>query len=336
MNDQKQPRTDTPTPTDVPSSAFASPAEETSPPPELETNHRQERERRELTSNDEEEDASSDEEVRPGAVAVPGLFPGRTSPSVFSESQDSSAIDDEQSTIMGELAEPSQEDEELRRRYEELQRIVNEAGVGTAIVENSGAGDHDQDATSSPFGRKERRWLIGAAFALLLVVGVILGVTFSLTTKKDKDSPSIGSVVTPTQPPAPTEAPTACNSVDCLAKLLLQNEVADAEALQDDSSPQFLALRWLANNDLESTSTVTLVERYALAVLYFATGAEGGLNEVNFLSSLSSVCEWKGVLCNRDDMVVALDLRKSKREEVIVLLSKLCIDSPVYFSFSCD
>jgi hypothetical protein len=234
---------------------------------------------------------------------------------------------------MGELAEPSQEDEELRRRYEELQRIVNGAVTGTAVVENSDAGDHDQNAASSPFDRKERRLLIGAAFALLLVVGVILGVTFSLTTNDDKDSPSIDSVVTPTQSPAPTEAPTACNSLDCLTKILLQNEVSDAEALQDDSSPQFLAMRWLANNDtamldLDSTPTVIFVERYVLAMLYFATSTEDRLN------GLKSVCEWTGVLCNGEDLVVALLLGKSKHGEVIVLISKFCIDSPVYFPFS--
>jgi hypothetical protein len=123
---------------------------------------------------------------------------------------------------------------------------------------------------------------------------------------------------------------------------LLQNEVSDAKALQDDSSPQFLALRWLANNDtmvldLDSTSPVILVERYVLVVLYFATSAEAGLELLNFLSA-SSVCTWnnggRGVLCDDDDLVVALLLEgKSKHEEIIVLISKFCVDSPVYFLF---
>jgi hypothetical protein len=100
---------------------------------------------------------------------------------------------------------------------------------------------------------------------------------------------------------------------------LLQNEVSAAEALQDDSSPQFRALHWLANEDtavldLDSTRSVILaVERYVLAVLYFATSAEGGLNVLNFLSA-SSVCAWNngegGVLCNRDDLVVSVNLGK--------------------------
>jgi hypothetical protein len=48
----------------------------------------------------------------------------------------------------------------------------------------------------------------------------------------------------------------------------------------------------------------TLVKRYVLAVLYFATSAEGGL-------SASSVCEWKGVSYNQDDLVAALNRSKS-------------------------
>jgi hypothetical protein len=285
--------------------------------------------------------SSNERELSHLKEAVAGVFPGRTSPSALSESQGPSAIDedsaiDEESTIMGELAEPSQEDEELRRRCQELQEIVNE----TVTVVNSGSGNHDQNTASSPFGRKAIIVLIGAAFALLLVIGVILGVN-------NKDSPSVDSAVTSTQSPAPsqsstptkaaTAAPTACTNLDCLAKILLQNEVADAEALQDESSPQFLALRWLVNNDtavldLDSTPPVILVERYVMAVYYFASGAKGGLNMLNFLTA-SSVCEWKGVLCNGDDLVVALLLGESKHGEIIVLISKYCIDSHVYFRF---
>jgi hypothetical protein len=232
--------------------------------------------------------------------------------------------------IIAELAEPSKEDEELRRRMEELEnnftKIVSEAVTGTVIVENSG-GDHDQNAAPSPSGRKGKRFLIGAALALLLVVGVILGVAIPLTTNKDEDSPSIVSMLTPTQSPAPTKAPTAaptsaptaCTSRECLlVEILLQNEVSGAEALRDASSPQFRALRWLANDDpmvLDLDSTPTLVERYILAVLYFATSGDGWGDQHNFLSA-TSVCEWNidliGAVCNEDDLVVNLDLRKSK------------------------
>jgi hypothetical protein len=61
-------------PRDVCSLALAS-AEEMSHPPKHQRNWRQERERHKLKANNEEEDASSnvfsDEEMKPGAVAVP-------------------------------------------------------------------------------------------------------------------------------------------------------------------------------------------------------------------------------------------------------------------------
>jgi hypothetical protein len=354
MNNRTQ-QTDTPTPRDACSLAVAY-AEEVPHPPELQ--------RREIRATaDEEEDASSDEEMRREAVAVAGsgVFTGPTSPSVLSEPQAPPAFD-EQCLAIAELAEVSQEEEELRRRNQELEQedeehrrrnqelelIVNGAVTATVIVETSGGDDHDVIATPSPFGRKERRFLIGAALALLLVVGVILGVTIPLTTNNNnnKDSPSIDSVVTPTQSQSPSQspAPTACTSLDCLTEILLQNEVSDAEALQDDSSPQFLALRWLANNDTmvldqDSTRPVILVERYVLALLYFATSAEGVLDGLNFLSA-SSVCDWNneegGVICNGDDSVVALLLGKSKHKEVINLASKIRVNVMLLLTFPCD
>ncbi len=271
--------------------------------------------------------ASLDEEMRPGAVAVAGVFTGPTSPSALGEPRGPTAID-EQSTIMGELAEPYQEDEKLRRRMQELEQrnqeyenVQSRVVTATVIVENNGAGDDDQNAASSAFGRKDRRLWLGAALALLIFVGVILGVVIPLTTNNDKDSPSIDSALTPTQSPAPIAAPTAtpaaCTSRECLlGEILLQNEISGAEALRDGSSPQFQALRWLANEDtavldLDSIPTVILVERYVLAVLYFATSAEGGLNVLHFLSA-ALVCEWnngqtqyssdlRGAVCNEDD-----------------------------------
>jgi hypothetical protein len=278
---------------------------------------------------------------------VTGGFTGPTGPSALSEPRGPSAS--EPSLITAELAEPSQEDEELRRRMQELEnnfeQIISGAVTGTVVVENSGGGDDDQNAAPSPIGRKGIRFWIGAALAVLLVVGVILGVAIPLTTNKDKGSPSIDSTVRPTQSPAPTKAstaaPTACTSRECLfGEILLQHEVSGAEALRDESSPQFRALRWLANDDpmvLDLDSTPTLFERYILAVLFFATSAEGWLDQRNFLSA-SSVCEWnngqtqdslelRGAACNDDDLVVDLILRKSKHEELPVFNSKFRIDS---------
>jgi hypothetical protein len=303
---------------------------------------------------------------------------GPTSPSVLSEPRGPSTV--EESSILGELAEPSQEDQELRRRYQDLQQKIKEAVTGTVIVEN----DDDDDEDSSICGLSRNCFFLVATVLLLIIVGFILGVTIPLLTSNNKNSPSIDSVVTPTQSPAPTKAPikaptqsptqspsqspaptkaptaaptasptqsqsptqsptqspapTTCTRLDCLAEILLQNEVSDAAALQDDSSPQFRALRWLANEDtavldLDSTPAVILVERYVLAMLYFATRGEGWFDHY----SATSVCEWNmwevGVFCNQEDLVVAILVCKSTHEEVPVLISKFRFDSPVSLPF---
>jgi hypothetical protein len=225
----------------------------------------------------------------------------------------------EPSLMVAQLAEPSKREEELEKRLQELENVQNLVVTGIVIVENSGGEDHDKNAASSSSGRKGRKFWIGAAVALLLAVGVILGVAIPLTSNNDdnEDSQTMEPATTPTQSPAPTQslAPTACTSLDCLVELLLQNDVSDAEALQDESSPQYLALRWLAQNDTmvldldTRTSLVNLVQRYVLAVLYFATSSNGGLNVLNFLTA-SSVCQWndggRGVFCNRDGLVTSL------------------------------
>jgi hypothetical protein len=73
---------------------------------------------------------------------------------------------------------------------------------------------------------------------------------------------------------------------------LLKNEVSGAEALQDESSPQFRALPWLANDDsmvLDLDSTRTLVERYVLSVLYFATTSERNSNPFGYLPNMKMI-----------------------------------------------
>ncbi len=75
--------------------------------------------------------------------------------------------------------------------------------------------------------------------------------------------------------------------------------------------------------DLNSTPTVILVQRYVLAVLYYATNGEAWVNTVRFLSA-PLVCGWNngqtGALCNEDSLVVARNLCKSTHEEVAVFI----------------
>jgi hypothetical protein len=103
------------------------------------------------------------------------------------------------SELQGNRREEQQERRELRATNEE---------------ENGGGGDHDQNAASSPFGMKAI-FLIATALVLLLVlVGVILGLTGGGSGETITEAPSASTpvpVADPTPAPAtdPTPAPVA-------------------------------------------------------------------------------------------------------------------------------
>jgi Leucine-rich repeat (LRR) protein len=95
------------------------------------------------------------------------------------------------------------------------------------------------------------------------------------------------------------------------------------QALLDRSSPQYEALEWILDNhstDVQSKlSDNELVERFALVLLYFATGGESWLDQAGFLTPLINTCSWNsngeitsvlGVGCNGEGSVVTLDLCK--------------------------
>ena len=74
------------------------------------------------------------------------------------------------------------------------------------------------------------------------------------------------------------------------------------------------------------------IERYILAMLYFNTDTLGWLNEAGWLSSSLSVCEWAGIVCNRDMRVQEIDLGESFRHVlfcgVLSLRTQLLLPSP--------
>jgi len=85
---------------------------------------------------------------------------------------------------------------------------------------------------------------------------------------------------------------------------VIQNRISALSDLQDPSSPQHKAAKWLANKDgmqmtvptpLEATSSTAFIERYVLAVFYFATGGPDWTQSLNFMSS-QHVCTWYGIL----------------------------------------
>jgi len=105
-------------------------------------------------------------------------------------------------------------------------------------------------------------------------------------------------------------------------EILVARNISSAQSLSDPTSPQHMALSWLVLEDTEQVDvdSAQFIQRYALAVLYFAWGGSDWYHSCNFLSSLHE-CSWSesmddedgaalaiGVTCDQDSQVQGLNL----------------------------
>jgi hypothetical protein len=141
-----------------------------------------------------------------------------------------------------------------------------------------------QDLVIEPIGeikpediaRQKRRTLVShyvlAAVAIAVLVAVVV---LAVTLSRDGDTPV----------PVPPSV-----TIDDRLKFLLGPSFEVAQS--NSSSPQAKAMAWLKNDtQIDEYEPHRLQQRYALAVLYFATGGESWLNSTGWLSN-SSECEW--------------------------------------------
>jgi hypothetical protein len=140
----------------------------------------------------------------------------------------------------------------------------------------------------------------------------------------------------------PTEPPSSFNIdldqdrwsllMDRIGGLIVFDSDEDPYAIfRDNSSPQYKAFNWLANIDeytardeIEAIEDHELVERYALAVLYYENLGQTWNNQLKFLESISA-CAWNngidsvketalGIYCF-NDRVTFIQLGKSQKTD---------------------
>jgi hypothetical protein len=309
------------------------------------------RDRRPRQSDSEEEEEEEEEETedrtpgafafsneegnlvrrRRGRMSTPMVEEGQTSSILLMEDEESAVVVSE--VIHGELidgvADAAQVADglhaELAERLEielakrllkerELQVIAQVVQVPTK--EDGGNDNDDDDEDSSICGLSQNCFFLVVAVLLLIIVGVVVGVVVA-SGGRDGDPPTM----------APTASPTILSPSPKFTQLLniIGADTSDIELLQNSTTLQYEALHWLANMDawevdIDSfTSQEVFVERYVLALLFLSTNENSWIKDYNFLTP-TSVCEWKngegGVVCNEDGLFVALNLGKSKHEEV--------------------
>jgi hypothetical protein len=250
------------------------------------------------------------EERRPGAVREGGLGNEQ------GQEEDERTIeigDGEQATVATRdestvhiIARAVDTEEENRMRHErdqavrerdQLRQMVNNAVVVSPVVathtdvengnENVHAANHDDLPRSDDpkCGTRGRRWF---AIGVILLIVVAVAVALALLLPPD-----------PEPSPIPQD----------LIELISSASSDKGEALSDPSTPQYKALEWLADDaSLESFSINTIIQRYALAALYYS--ANGGIWDDNtlWLDSGEECSRWNELFCTTAGAVSSIRL----------------------------
>lgn len=132
-----------------------------------------------------------------------------------------------------------------------------------------------------------RFWKIVAISSITLLVVLIVGLTVPLLTMDTPPEATMWWLVD-------------SDRYYSAEKYLIEAGISTAEKLKDTSSPQHKAAKWLANKDgmklpiprhMTETAPLRFVERYILAVFYYATDGPNWTYQLNFLTE-NHVCTW--------------------------------------------
>lgn len=147
----------------------------------------------------------------------------------------------------------------------------------------------------------------------------------------------------------PTLSPDAGQSrFDQLVTLL--QPFSGEQPLLSRTSPQHKAAWWLATTDgleldFSTVSTDKIVQRYVLALLWYALGGEAWGDSKQYLSSLLT-CLWGGITCNDAGLVTEIDLANNylvgwlpteigffSNLEVLLLGKNVCVSCSLIYSY---
>mmetsp|Transcript_5612 Transcript_5612/g.9292 ORF Transcript_5612/g.9292 Transcript_5612/m.9292 type:complete len:839 (-) Transcript_5612:82-2598(-) len=180
-------------------------------------------------------------------------------------------------------------------------QVIEAAGV--AVI----ASDEEQERIDK---RRLRRFMMmGVGCLMLLTAAIVIPVVIVFGTSSDPESTSTPTV-------APSNMPSLSPSTSRMKDMLrYAATISDPATLQDETSPQFRAAEWIADDDLviiEEGNEVQLLQRYVLAVFYFSTGGDNWEKCNRFLTcnvgfswltGVQNECLWHGIRCTADNRV---------------------------------
>ena len=156
---------------------------------------------------------------------------------------------------------------------------------------------HDVLSKSYP-----RRYILLSIVCYLLVPSLIIGITVPLVRRRRRCRNCDVTL-------APTSSPPL--SVETLKTLLVHVSSDEGDAIMAENSPQSQAFDWLvAESSSRSMAETRMIQRYALATLYFATEGDLWFVKSSWLSA-NDECGWFSTdqeVCNPDGELINLSL----------------------------
>ena len=289
------------------------------------------------TVEDLMDDVDNEDVYHEGSLHLP--IAARLAPDYCSNNDDSDndIIHDEHEESQVEARIQQEVEDRIRQREESILVVV------AAEAPSGPCSDGCTGGTSSTSTR--RNCILAILFILLVLGGAVGGVGGFLLRQKDKNttgnpldksfqtqSPAAAdsNTTSPTMVPSSVTPSIRPIPLDLLLVEELQFWIIPTEddwsPFRDPTSPQSQALVWLQDDPLTLTpgrSTRTVLQRYVLAVLYFATSGPTTW-KIDYLRPTDDVCAWNdgfppsaeagklhGVYCHDDDdggIVYRLDL----------------------------
>jgi hypothetical protein len=173
---------------------------------------------------------------------------------------------------------------------------------------------------------RSNKWVVGLVFLMMILLIVITGIA-SGSSKTSVQNPTGNTDPTQTHQPPIVIDPTSLDPEVTEPLLESLNSLYDRHGLDNSvlgpaagETPQNKAFYWLATDaNLNNLDHTQVSQRYALAVFYYATNSvSNDRTEVpkpwvsaHLWLSKAHACEWKGIVCNSQQHVVAISLERN-------------------------
>lgn len=153
-------------------------------------------------------------------------------------------------------------------------------------------------AKADSWCRRHQWWLTGGA---VIVVGMIIGAIVLAVV-------DFGSVSSPGATMAPTTIEQGLYSG--LSAMIVTDLSTSVKALNDEATPQYMALQWITNLQIASVeepiASHRLLQLYSLAVLFYSTAGETAWLKSGGWLTEADECTWYGVRCTVEGSLSAL------------------------------